>query len=183
MIPKLWEDIVVQSYKHNTKLHRIWAHATVIDMNQDAIVIANYRTKVIESNGRFWYTKEPSVTWFFKERWFNVIGIIRTTGIFYYCNIASPYMIDEEALKYIDYDLDVKVAPDYAYSILDRKEYNKHKVKMDYPSDLKKILESELNVLKDMIEKRIGPFEEGIVEKYYQLYLDTAKKVEENEDD
>ena len=30
----------------------------------------------------------------------------------YYCNMASPYYLDEEALKYIDYDLDVKVFTD-----------------------------------------------------------------------
>lgn len=168
----LWDDIVVHSYKHNEKLHRIWAHATVVDTDDITIKIANYRTKVIEANGRFWYTKEPSVTWFFKDRWFNIIGIIRPTGIFYYCNIASPYLIDDEALKYIDYDLDIKVAPDYSYTVLDRKEYNKHKVKMAYPEDLKPILENELNALKHMVETKQGPFEPGIVEHYYTIYRD-----------
>lgn len=167
---ELWQDIVVQSYKHNTKLHRIWAQATVIDHQDDHIVIANHRTKVIEANGRFWYTKEPSVTWFFKDRWFNIIGIIRPTGIFYYCNIASPYMIDDEALKYIDYDLDVKVNPDYTYTTLDRKEYNKHKVKMEYPSSIRTILEQELSALKVMIENRKGPFKENVVNDYYEAY-------------
>ena len=168
-----WDSIVVQSYKHNTKLHRIWAHATIIDKQDDYIVLANYRTKVIEANGRFWYTKEPSITWFFKDCWFNVIGILRPTGIFYYCNIASPYLIDDEALKYIDYDLDVKVTPDYSYTILDRKEYNKHKVKMEYSKDLKNILEEELKLLKALIEEKAGPFKVGIVEHYYQVYMDS----------
>lgn len=163
-------SLVVQSYKHNTKLHRIWANATVIDVSNDHIILSNKRTKVIEANGRYWYTKEPSVTWFFKDHWFNVIGIIRPTGIFYYCNIASPYVIDDEALKYIDYDLDLKVAPDYSYTVLDRKEYNKHKVKMDYPKDLKQILEDELNFLKRLVEERKGPFAENIVLNYYEKY-------------
>ncbi len=175
---KLWDSIVVHSYKHNTKLHRIWAHATVIDTQDDHVVIANYRTKVIEANGRFWYTKEPSVTWFFKERWFKVIGILRPTGIFYYCNIASPSIIDDEAFKYIDYDLDVKVSPDYSYTILDRKEYNKHKIKMEYPGELKTILEKELSVLKTLIEEKQGPFKEGIVEHYYKLYTENGAKKE-----
>ncbi len=169
---KPWDDIVVHSYKHDEKLHRIWAHATVIDVNDREAVIANYRTKVIEANGRFWYTKEPSVTWFFKDRWFNVIGIIRPTGIFYYCNIASPFLVDSEALKYIDYDLDVKVSPDYSYTTLDRKEYNKHKVRMDYPESLKKILERELDALKKMVETQTGPFAKGAVEQYYKRYQD-----------
>jgi len=170
MTVKVGDDLVVQSYKHNTKLHRIWANATVIDVSNEHIILSNKRTKVIEANGRFWYTKEPSVTWFFKEHWFNVIGIIRPTGIFYYCNIASPYVIDEEALKYIDYDLDLKVAPDYSYTVLDRKEYNKHKVKMDYPKDLKLILERELELLKKLVETREGPFNESVVLRLYEEY-------------
>ena len=35
--------------------------------------------------------------------------MIRDNGISYYCNMASPYYLDKEALKYIDYDLDVKI--------------------------------------------------------------------------
>lgn len=38
--------------------------------------------------------------------------MIRDNGVSYYCNLASPYVMDEEALKYIDYDLDVKVFAD-----------------------------------------------------------------------
>ena len=44
--------------------------------------------------------------------WFNIIAMIRDNGVSYYCNLASPYVMDEEALKYIDYDLDVKVFAD-----------------------------------------------------------------------
>ena len=54
-------------------------------------------------------------------------------------------LVDEEALKYIDYDLDIKVLDDFSYTVLDRNEYTKHQAKMEYPSDLKKILEKALN--------------------------------------
>lgn len=37
--------------------------------------------------------------------------MIRENGVSYYCNLASPAVLDKEALKYIDYDLDVKVFP------------------------------------------------------------------------
>lgn len=52
---------------------------------------------------------------------------VKANGIFYYCNIASPYVIDEGILKYIDYDLDLRVFNDGAFKILDRNEYNYHK--------------------------------------------------------
>jgi protein associated with RNAse G/E len=43
---------------------------------------------------------------------------------------------------------------------------------MDYPEDLKPILEKELNALKRMVETKQGPFEPGIVEHYYNIYRD-----------
>jgi hypothetical protein len=166
------KDIQIQSYKHDETLHRIWEKATVVDVQDNYIVVVNKRTKVIEANGRFWHTREPSVTWFFKEKWFNIIGIIKKDEMHYYCNIASPYMIDEEGLKYIDYDLDVKVLNDFSYNILDRNEYNRHKVKMEYPQKLRKILEKELRILTHMVENNIMPFQHKIVEDYYRKYLE-----------
>jgi len=148
-----FRNIQIQSYKHDESLHRIWEKATVIEETEDYIVVVNRRTKVIESNGRFWHTREPSVTWFYKNHWYNIIGIIKPDGIHFYCNIASPYVIDDEALKYIDYDLDIKVVDDFSYNILDRNEYNRHKVLMKYSPKLRKILEAELDALRLMIEK------------------------------
>ena len=172
-----FSDIQIQSYKHDESLHRIWEKATVIEQSDDHVVVVNRRTKVIEANGRFWHTREPSVTWFYKERWFNIIGIVKKDEIHFYCNIASPYLIDNEALKYIDYDLDIKVIDDFSYNVLDRNEYNKHKVKMEYPEKLRDVLEHELNVLNSMSDKREKPFNHDTIKEYYNRYL----KVMENE--
>ncbi|QMS85699.1 DUF402 domain-containing protein [Candidatus Xianfuyuplasma coldseepsis] len=166
------KNIQIQSYKHDETLHRIWEKATVVAEADDYIVVVNRRTKVIESNGRFWHTREPSVTWFFTDHWFNIIGIIKKNEIHFYCNIASPFVIDDEALKYIDYDLDIKVVDDFSYTTLDRNEYNKHKMKMEYPIELKSILERELSVLKERIEQRSYPFDHEVVKQYYNQYLE-----------
>ena len=45
--------------------------------------------------------------------------MIRHSGIYYYCNLASPTIYDGEAIKNIDYDLDVKLYPDRTYQVLD----------------------------------------------------------------
>ena len=49
--------------------------------------------------------------------------MFREDGIYYYCNLSSPFVCDEEALKYIDYDLDIKVYPNGKYHLLDEDEY------------------------------------------------------------
>lgn len=45
---------------------------------------------------------------FFKDRWFNIIGQLKDYGIYFYCNIATPTLIDNKVIKYIDYDLDLE---------------------------------------------------------------------------
>jgi protein associated with RNAse G/E len=109
--------VILHSYKHDGTLHRVWKNETILDETNEYIIIANKRTRVVESTGRFWYTREPSVAIFFKNHWFNVIGIIKKTGLCFYCNLSSPILQDDEALKYIDYDLDVKVNEDFTYNI------------------------------------------------------------------
>lgn len=175
MIPEIDKLIQIQSYKHDETLHRIWETANVVEGTEEYVIVANKRTKVIESNGRFWHAKEPSVTWFYKNNWFNIIGIIKKDGVAYYCNIASPYLCDSEGLKYIDYDLDIKVLVDGTYTVLDRNEYNRHKEKMKYPEKLQAILESELNKLKSMIENKITPFDSYSVMEYYNKFIGGQK--------
>ena len=175
MDPIVQTEIQIQSYKHDESLHRIWEKAKVVEVTDEYVIVINRRTKVIEANGRFWHTREPSVTWFFKDKWYNIIGIIKKDEIHYYCNIASPFVYDDEALKYIDYDLDIKVIDDFSYNILDRNEYNKHQVRMDYSTKLKKILEVELLNLKKMIDNRVYPFSHEVVKEYYKKYQEDLK--------
>lgn len=164
-------NIVLQSYKHDQSLHRVWKTETLLEENDDVIIVANRRTRVIESNGRFWYTKEPSVSFFFKHHWYNVIGIIKRNDINFYCNISSPIYRDEEALKYIDYDLDVKVDSDYEYHLLDMNEFNRNQERMNYSSEIKNILFMELNDLKERIMARDFPFQKGTVKEWYDKFL------------
>jgi hypothetical protein len=164
------QKVVLQSYKHDKSLHRIWQEATVLFEDAEMIVVANRRTKVIESNGRFWYTKEPSVCTFYKHRWYNVIGILKQTGICYYCNLSSPIAVDDEALKYIDYDLDVKVSKDHLATVLDQNEYRRHAELMQYPQEITAILERELLRLQEAIIQKESPFQPEIIENWYRVY-------------
>ncbi|MGC3124428.1 DUF402 domain-containing protein, partial [Enterococcus faecalis] len=80
-----------------------------------------------------WVTREPAIVYFHKKYWFKIIAKNREKGVSYYCNQASPYVLDDEALKYIDYDLDIKVFPEGEKRLLDVDEYEIHSKLMDYP--------------------------------------------------
>ena len=160
----------IQCYKHDKKVHRSWSEAVLLDIKKDYMVFGNNKTAVVDSDGKVWHTKEPAIMFFYKNRWFNVIAQLKTTGLFYYCNIASPYVIDNGVIKYIDYDLDLRVFPDGAFRVLDRNEYNYHKRLMKYPYEINTIIRYELTSLIELKRKGIGPFDPKTVDYYYKIY-------------
>lgn len=165
------DQLKIHKYKHNGMLHRCWEEATFLDETEDYMVFANYKSQVIESDGRTWKTKEPAIMYFSKKNWYNIIGQLKPSGIFYYCNIASPFIIEEDTIKYIDYDLDLRVFPDGSFKILDRGEYNYHKKKMHYSKELDMILKHELTNLIDKTRNKEYPFSKEIIAEYYNDYM------------
>lgn len=160
-------------YKHDGSLHRVWHDGYLLEETEDHIIIVNNKVDVIDGDGRKWRTREPAVCFFYKKKWFNIISMIRTTGIYYYCNLGSPYTIDEEGLKYIDYDLDVKVFPDNEILILDKDEYEVNIEEMHYPEIIKKIIEHNFNLLLKSIKDKEVPFDKASVLKYYKEFINS----------
>lgn len=161
---------MLHCYKHDGTLEHTSDEAVVLEITPDYLVCGNGRTKITEKDGRTHMTNEPAVLFFYKDHWFNIIGQLKKYGLFYYCNIASPYIIDGKIIKYIDYDLDLRVFPDGGFRILDRNEYNFHKKVMKYPEELDSILKKELSYLIDKKRAEEDPFAKGVVEKYYDLF-------------
>ena len=138
---KIGKKYIIHSYKHNGKIHRAWDEAVLLEETKEYLVFGNNCTKVTEADGRSWKTKEPAIMYFFFNRWFNIIGQLKKDGIYYYCNMASPFLIEDNAIKYIDYDLDLRVFSNGNIKILDKNED-------DSPKALK--VEHELNLGKSI---------------------------------
>ena len=113
-------------------------------------------------------TNEPAILFFYKKNWFNIIGQLKKHGLYYYCNVASPYVIEDDIIKYIDYDLDLRVFPDGGFRVLDKNEYNYHKRIMAYSEQLDAVIKYELSKLINIKKSETGPFEPGIVQNYYE---------------
>lgn len=166
----------IHGYKHNSKIHRAWDEAVLLEIHDDYLIFGNEKTKVTESDGRTWRTKEPAVLFFFKDSWYNIIGQYKKDGIYYYCNMASPIIIEENTIKYIDYDLDLRVFPDGSFKVLDRGEYKYHKSLMNYSQDIDTILKAELTNLINKVRTKELAFEPGTVERYYEKYVELTQK-------
>ncbi len=172
-LPVEGETIQIHSYKHNGRIHRVWQETMILKGTKNIVIGANEKTLVTESDGRTWLTREPSICYFHAEHWFNIICMLREDGVYYYCNMSSPFVYDNHALKYIDYDLDVKVFPDMSYTLLDEDEYEQHRKEMAYPEVIDKILKRNVTKLISWIQQRRGPFAPDFIEVWtnrYELY-------------
>ncbi|APR28868.1 hypothetical protein BTW26_07550 [Pediococcus acidilactici] len=174
--PKEGEYIAIKSYKHDGSLHRTWRETMVLKNSQDEFIGCNDHTVVIEDNDRRWVTREPALVYFNKHTWFNVVAMIRDNEVSYYCNIASPYVLDREALKYIDYDLDVKVFPNGERRLLDTDEFEQFSRQWHYSADTIQILLDSVRELTDWINKKRGPFSVEFINIWYKRYLNIAER-------
>ena len=173
---KVGNKYQIHSYKHDGTIHRAWDEAILLEEQDDFLIFGNDRTLVTESDGRTWKTKEPAILFFYKKRWFNVISQKKSDGIYYYCNMASPYILEDNTIKYIDYDLDLRVFSDNSYKVLDKSEYKYHKEKMKYTDEIDKILTEELKDLISIAKNKKDAFDKEYIEKYYKLYENIKKQ-------
>lgn len=172
---KIGDCLTIHCYKHNGVLHRVCEDTLVLEITEEKIVCANDKTKITESDGRSYETNEPAILIFYKKDWFNVIAQLKKQGLFYYCNIASPFVIENKIIKYIDYDLDLRVFPDGGFRILDQNEYKYHKRIMRYSNELDWIIKTELQKLISLKKKEKSPFCKEEIDKYYQKYVNFKK--------
>ena len=176
---KIGDKYKIHCYKHNGEAYQASEETIILDIKDEYIVCGNYMVDVTEPEGHSYKTKELAIIYFYKHNWFNCIAQLKSFGLFYYCNMASPYIIDDNVIKYIDYDLDLRVFPNGSFKVLDRMEYRYHKKQMHYSSRLDFILKYELGELIDMVRAKEDPFNKKTIESYHQKYIELVEKEEQ----
>ena len=169
------QEMVIVAFKHNGKVHRTWYQTYLIEETDDYVAVGSTHSFVIEADGRRWHAIEPAVSIFMKKRWFNVVCMIKTTGINYYVNIASPSIIEDNVIKYIDYDLDFKVDSEYQIKTLDEYEYKKHRKLLNYSDELDEVINYNFSKVRKLIENKEFPFSHDNVDELYKKYLNKEK--------
>jgi protein associated with RNAse G/E len=168
----------IKSFKHDGHLHRMWlenwrvpgenlhpSHAA-----ENMLVFVNDQTRIQEADGKEWISKIPGVSFFIPDIWYNIVALIEEAGIRYYCNLASPPYLYKEVLTYIDYDLDVIMLPDGNIRIVDKEEYEYHKIVYHYSPLVQEKVEEALNSLLKRMKGREAPFHNESVYKYYTYW-------------
>ncbi|WP_348735623.1 DUF402 domain-containing protein [Spiroplasma endosymbiont of Ammophila pubescens] len=171
------DSVLVHAYKHNGSVYRSWESAVVLLLEEEYIVLVNEDVTVTELNGRKWKTNEPAIWIFNRKNWSNIICMLKDTGINYYCNIASPFIMEQKTIKYIDYDLDIKVFADGSYKILDLKEFNRNRIAWKYSRDIVNTIWTEIDNLKHLIKNKLFIFKHSRVETLWKQYLVLKSKL------
>lgn len=168
------EEMVIVAFKHNGLVHRTWYQTYLIEENDEYIAVGSTHAFVIEADDRKWHAIEPAVSIFMKKKWFNVVCMMKPSGINYYVNIASPSLVENNVIKYIDYDLDFKVDDIYMIKTLDEFEYKRHKETLKYSSELDEVIKYNFKKVKNMIIKHEFPFSHEDVENLYKKFLNRS---------
>lgn len=161
----------VFAYKHDGSFHRVSQGVSLLKETKDYYILLNNKgNTVLEPKKYRWRTKEKAIMYFSKNHWFNVIIMYKKDRIVYYCNLATPILEEQNSLKYIDYELDVKYFVDTKDKILlDVNEYKYHQKKYNYSDKLLKKIEEELEVLNQWIDYEVGPFSEEFRKEYENI--------------
>ncbi len=159
------------AFKHDGSFHRMWSHCLVLEDNEDFIVLGANKTRVIESNFRRWRSKYPGIFIFYKKEWANLFVSITEDRCMYYVNIASPIIIEDSYIKWVDYDLDIKTSKNDSPKVFDTKEYQSHAVKYGYSEQLKKLVELSSKKQFNDCMKKVDFYNHELVMEYYNKYL------------
>ena len=115
--------------------------------------------------------------YFFRNKWYNIISQLKKDGIYYYCNIATPFIIEDGTIKYIDYDLDLRIFPSGEFKVLDKMEYEYHKKIMGYSKELNKVVTSSLEELINEYKNGAIMFSSKKNMEYGNIYRKLTKNI------
>ncbi len=167
-IPVLGEIVNVQAFKHDGTLYRQWNGLKVIEASPFMTVLFAFKTKVAEDNGQRWIIREPMLWFFSHDDFFNTNVLLRESGSYFYTNLSSPLFFEDKTIKYIDYDLDVKMYPNKKTRVVDQDEYKKHKTQMNYPQKLIDKIDSTIEKILQDIKNRDGIFNYDVINTYVE---------------
>ena len=104
-----------------------------------------------------------SLEYYWLDRWYNVFRFSRPNGELrnYYCNVNVPPSFDGAILSYVDLDLDILVAPDFSFQILDAKDFERNAEVYGYDDEIRANAQRALDELVAMIDKRAFPFNDA----------------------
>jgi hypothetical protein len=158
------QEVIVRACKFDGAEHRRW-RARLLSRDASLLVLdARFEDEIRHALLGTLRRGTLSVEYYWLDRWYNVFRFHEPTGELrnYYCNVNVPPTFDGRVLSYVDLDMDILVAPDLSYSIVDEDEFEANAALFDYPLHVRERAQNALAELVSMIEARRFPFNHGL---------------------
>lgn len=152
--------IEVHSLKYDGRIHRRWeARVTRREGSLfvlDAVFDEEIRHPLLGTIA----PGTQSTEYYWTDRWYSVFRFSEPGGALrnYYCNVNAPAQFDGRVLAFVDLDIDVLVAPDFTYRVLDENEFEENAARFGYPADVRARAREALAELIALVEARDFPF-------------------------
>jgi protein associated with RNAse G/E len=152
----------VDSLKFDGRLHRSWPARLVRQTGALVVIEGVFETEVRHALLGTIHAGTLSTEFYWTDRWYSVFRFREPSGALrnYYCNVNRPAEFDDGVLSFVDLDIDVLVAPDFSYTVLDEDEFETHAARFGYDESLRARVRDSLAELLRLIETRAFPFDE-----------------------
>ena len=130
--------ITVNSRKYDRSLRRSWS-AHLVERSESHILLEGYFESEVRHPELGVIAKGTrSVETFFFDRWYNYFSFYEPTREFrnHYINISMPPQMSDDAIDYVDLDIDVIVWPDGQIEVLDEQEFRENARLYGYPDSV-----------------------------------------------
>lgn len=153
--------ITVCTYKYDGTEHRRWPAKVSRTADSLLVLDAEFEEEIRHPLLGTIPAGTISLEYYWLDRWFNIFRFLQPTGetLNFYCNINTPPRLQDDILSYTDLDIDLLVAPDLSYTILDEDEFEAHAIRFNYPLEVKRQAHLALNELIALIESKQFPFD------------------------
>ena len=154
------ERVTVTVQKFDGSAHRSW-QADLVERQGPLLVLDGVFAEEVDHELLGRITRGTrSLEYYWLDRWFNVFRFLEDSGAVksFYCNINLPPVLDQGVLSYVDLDIDVLVAPDFSYRVVDTDEFEANAVRLNYPPEVQRGAKESLVELLSLIETRQFPF-------------------------
>ena len=152
--------VTVRTYKYDGTEHRRWRAQISRQEGSLLVLDAKFEEEIRHPLLGTVVPETLSREYYWLDRWYNVFRFVEPTGELrnFYCNVNVPPVLQRNVLSYIDLDMDVLVAPDFSYSILDEDEFAANAARFNYPAEVLLKSRTALEDLIALIERRAFPF-------------------------
>lgn len=152
--------IEVRAYKYDGLLHRTWPAELVRREGSLLVLDANFSEEIVHDLLGTIAAGTHSLEYYWLDRWYNIFRFAQPDGTLrnYYCNVNVPPGFDGQTLSYVDLDLDILVAPDMSFQVLDAEDFKSNATLYGYSDEVRANARQAIDELTGMIEMRTFPF-------------------------